>query len=126
MSQYVETPTKTFPANAAAAQYLRVTLNSSGKVAVAGIADYGIGTLERAAFDADEPVAVRLWSAAGTRKMIAAGALTAGDPVFTVAGGKVGDTAATAYRVGVALHDVAADGDIVEVLVCQQGAAVAP
>ena len=116
MSQYVDGNEKSFEADAAIEQYARVKLDADGKITTAGLADKEIGTAMREAFAAGDVIPVRLRSAAGTHKMIAADALTAGDPVFSQASGKVGDTEATAFLIGIALEDAAADGDILEVL----------
>lgn len=114
MSQYVETPCKGYKASAAIAQYLRVKL-SSGKVAAAGIAEDWIGTAEQDAFADGDLLSVRLRSAQGTQKMVAAGAVTAGARVYAAASGKIDDTVSTEL-VGIALEAAAADGDVIEVL----------
>jgi hypothetical protein len=113
MSQFVETPTKAFPAAAALGLYLRVTL-TSGQAALAGAGTAGIGTIDTPSFAAGEPCTVRLWSAQGTRKMVAAGAIASGAPVYAAAGGKVSSTGALC--VGRALEVAGADNDIIEVL----------
>lgn len=113
MSQYVETPTKTFVAGAAIAQHLRVKL-SSGKLAAAGASDVSLGTMEYASFADLDDVAVRLRTAQGTRKMVALDAITAGNPCYAAAGGKVA-AAGTVFE-GTALEASAADGDVIEVL----------
>ncbi|MFQ5505313.1 MAG: capsid cement protein [Planctomycetota bacterium] len=115
MSQYVETPTRTFTAGAAIAAGLRVKL-TAGKLAVAGVADKEIGTLEAASFADGDARAVRLRNAQGTRKMVANGAISQGAAVFTAAGGKVGPSIATAFLIGTALEAASADGDVIEVL----------
>lgn len=116
MSQYVETGTKAFTAGAAIAANLRVKL-SSGKLAAAGLADKEIGTIVDASFADLDIRNVRLRTAQGTVKMVAAGAIAAGDPVYTAASGKCNDTAAsTAYLIGTALEAAGADGDTIEIL----------
>jgi hypothetical protein len=115
MSQYTEASVEHFTANAALGQFLRVYLGSNGKVALAGINDFGIGTVENAATAADEKIGVRLNSAVGTRKVVASGAITVGDPVFCGAAGKVSSSGATRY--GIALEAATTDGDVIEVLV---------
>lgn len=115
MSQYVEACTKTFIAGGALPLHARVKL-TAGKLALAGLADKEIGTTERQAFADGDAIPVRLRTAYGTSKMIAAEALPVG-PVRTAANGKVADTAAVgSFLVGDALEPAAADGDIVEVL----------
>lgn len=116
MSQFVETCCKTFTTAAAIDQHLRVKLDSTGKVSLAGIADKDIGTLEQESFADGDVRAVRLSSAVGTRKCVAAAAITRGARVFTAAAGKVSNTAATAFQYGTALEAAAADLDVIEVL----------
>ena len=117
MSQYVDGQTKTFEADEAIAENLRVKLDSDGKVTVAGLADKEIGTAVTPAFAAGDNVTVRLRTAAGTHKMIAIEALAVGATVYTEANGKIQDTAAsTSFQVGIALEAAAADGDVIEVL----------
>lgn len=116
MSQYVNTPTKTFVAGGAIAQYLRVYI-SSLKLAVAGIGDKGIGTIEEAAFADGDLRAVRLTSAQGTFKGVMATDVTAGAAVYTAASGKFSKTKGTgAFAAGIALETGTADGDVIEIL----------
>ncbi len=114
MSQpsYVEGPTRTFTADGAIAQNLRVKL-SSGQASLAGDED-DIGVLENESYAASDEVAVRLNNAPGTRIMVAAGAIAVGAEVFAAAGGKVDDTG-TRSR-GTALTATSADGEELEVL----------
>lgn len=116
-SSYVETATRTFPldGSTAIAKHLRVTL-SSGNLALAGIADKELGTMEYEVFSGNEEGTVRLRNSPGTKLMVASAAITAGAAVFTAASGKVGNSAATAFLIGTALTAAAADGDIIEVL----------
>lgn len=114
MSQFVETPTKTFTAGAAIAKYLRVKL-SSGKLAASGATDDDLGQIEDASFADLDVRSVRLRTAPGTCKMVAAGAITAGARVYQAASGKIDDTV-TGKLVGTALEAATADGDVIEVL----------
>ena len=124
MAQFVDTNTKTFVAGGALDQHLRVKL-SSGKLAAAGIADDWIGTTLNEAFADGDAVAVRLRSAQGTSKYIAAGAITTGARVYAAASGKVDDAISTEL-IGIALPlnsessttAAGANNDIVEVLHC--------
>lgn len=115
MSQYVETPCRTFQAGAAIAQFLRVKITSS-KLAVAGVGDDDMGTIERASFADLDYVPVRLMNAQGTRKMVAGAAVTAFTKVYQAASGKI-DDAAAGKLIGTALEAATADGDIIEVAV---------
>jgi len=117
MAEYVNGPTKSFEADGAIALHARVSFDADGKVTAAGLTTKEIGTAETEAFAAGDIITVRLTSAPGTCKMIAAEALSVGDAVHTAASGKVGDTAtATGYLVGRSLTISGADGDIIEVL----------
>lgn len=115
MSQYVESAVRGFAAGAAIGQFLRVYLTASNTLALAGANDYGIGTMEDPSTAANEQVGVRLNSAQGSRKCVANGAITVGDPVYLAASGKVG--AIGSVRYGTALEAATADNDIIEVLV---------
>lgn len=105
-------------AGAAIAANLRVKL-SSGKLAVAVLADgpgTELGTLEQQVFADGDEATVRLRNVPGTRTMVAAKSFSAGAKVYTAAGGKISDTAATgSFLVGIALTASGADGDFVEV-----------
>lgn len=126
MSQFVETNTKSFRAGGAIGQYLRVKL-TAGLLALAGIADREIGTMESSSFASGEPKAVRLRTACGTIKMVANGAITQGANVFTAASGKISATAgSTSYLIGQALEAAGADGDVIEVLRNSHGDTATP
>jgi hypothetical protein len=119
MSQYVESACKSFTAGGALGKCLRVIL-STGKLALAGITNREIGTMEKATFADLDEATVRLRSAQGTFKAVAAKAFAAGADIYTAANGKVSDTAAaTSFYLGTALEAATADGDIVE---CLRGA----
>lgn len=113
MSQYVETPCRSFTAGAALSLHRRVVL-SAGKLAYAGASDVAIGTLEKPSFADGDEVAVRLRNAPGTRKMVAAAAIAAGAYVYGAASGKVDDTGEVLE--GIALEAAGADGDVIEVM----------
>lgn len=112
MSQFVQAPTKTFPIGGALGQFLRVKTPTA--LALAGASDVSIGTMELPAFSGDEYGTVRLVSAQGTCKMVASEAITAGNPVYAAASGKVAATGTVIE--GLALEAAGADGDIIEVL----------
>jgi hypothetical protein len=124
MAQFVDSNTKTFIAGGALDQHLRVKL-SSGKLTAAGVADDWIGTTCQEAFADGDVVDVRLRSASGTSKYIAAGAITTGARVYAAASGKVDDAITTEF-IGIALPlnsetsttAAGANNDICEVLHC--------
>lgn len=117
MSQTIDGNTKTFLSSAAISRFARVKLGTDGRIATAGLADRDIGTAQNLAGAANVPVAVKLRTAAGTHKMIAAEPFAAGAQLYTEIDGKVQDTAeATAYQVCTALEAAAAANDVVEVL----------
>lgn len=120
MSQQVTAACKTFVAGGALGPYLRVKL-STGVLALAGGSDVELGTMEERALASGEAVPVRLRTAQGTRKMVSAGSITAGNPVYAAASGKV--DASGSIIVGTALEDAAA-GDIFEVLPIGQASAL--
>jgi hypothetical protein len=111
MSQFFASPTRPDTAAGAIAQHLRV--KTAGALVVAGAGDVDLGTMEVPATEAG-PASVRLRTAQGTAKMVAAGAISAGAPVYAAAGGEVSDTG-TVY-VGTAMEAATADGDVIEVL----------
>ena len=112
MSQYFEGAVRPDTASAAIASYLRV--KTPGAVAVAGALDQSFGTMDRDCLAAG-PCSVRLRTSQGSRKMVAATAITAGNIVYGAASGKV-SSVANANPSGVALEAAAADGDVIEVL----------
>lgn len=112
MSQYVETPTKTFRAGGALGQYLRVKTPTA--LALAGASDVSLGVTESPAFASGDLVAVRLANAQGTRKMVALDAITAGSVVYAAANGKVSATGSIIE--GRALEASTNDGDVIEVM----------
>jgi len=114
MAQHFETNCRPDIAAGALTQYVRV--KTPGALAVAGISDIDIGTVEQPAFAAGDVVPVRLRTAAGTCKMVAAAAITANAVVYTAASGKISSASTGAVAIGIALTAASADGDIVEVL----------
>jgi len=112
MSQFVEAPTRADTAAGAVAQFLRV--KTPGAIATAGALEQSIGTMDRTCVAAG-PCTIRLKSAEGTRKMVAAAAITAGAPVYGAAGGKISSVANPNIE-GYALEAAAANNDVIEVL----------
>lgn len=117
MSQFVDGNYKTFVADEAISEHLRVKLDSDGRVTVAGLADKDIGTAVTPAFAAGDSITVKLRTGSGTHKMVAIEAVAVGALLYTEANGKVQDTAAsTSFQIGHAMEAATADGDIIEVL----------
>jgi hypothetical protein len=118
MSQFDDSGFKTYVASEAIAKYARVTLASTGLIEDAGIAVKDIGTATEEAFAAGDRVTVKLRTAPGTHKMLAAAAVTLGATVFTAAAGKVSVSASTAFQIGnvVGIDGTVADGNVIEVL----------
>lgn len=117
MGQYVEGPKRAFQTGGAIAQWARVKL-VGGLLAACGAADgpgVELGVIETQAFAAGEYHAVRLVTAQGTCKMIAAGAITLGAEVYGDANGEVGTTNTNPLR-GTALCAASGAGSIIEVL----------
>eukprot|EP00913_Durusdinium_trenchii_P028456 g26684.t1 len=106
------------PANAALAPYLRVKL-SGGYLTAAGATDEDIGTLEQRLVlqnGVTETVAAIVpRNATGTRKMVAAGAITQYANVYGAASGKIDDVSNENF-IGIALDAASGDGSIIEVL----------
>lgn len=114
MSQFVESPVKTYTATSAIGQYLRAKL-SSGEAVLAGAGDRGIGVTEFATFNAGDPVAVRLPTAEGTQFFKSAGTIAVDAKVYAAAAGEVSATRGPVF-IGIA-QEAAVDGDVFEVLV---------
>lgn len=118
MSQHVDTNNKSFTAGAAIAEHLRVKL-SVGKLVAAGAADRSIGTMAAPSFADGDVVGVSLRNKVGTKKMVAAAAITSGAFVYSAASGKVSSSGI--FVEGQALEAAGADGDVIEVLPVEVG-----
>lgn len=118
MSQIVEVPCKTFTAGAALSKFSRVKL-SSGVLVAAGVGASDdlleIGVVEDATFASGDIVRVRLRSAQGTTKMIAAAAIGAGVAVYGAASGQI-STTASGGAIGISMEAATAANDVIEVL----------
>jgi len=112
--QRVDTGFRTFVASAAIAEFLRVKLNSSGQLAVAGANDLGIGFTEDEAFAALDQVGVCLHSKQGTSWGLASGSITVGARVYPAAAGKV-SASGSGMPIWIAGQTVG-DGEIVELI----------
>lgn len=122
MSQFDDSGVRTLEASAPIAKHARVALASDGTISTAGLTGKDIGTALNRAFAAGDRVAVKLTSAPGTHKVIAAGAVTRGARLYTAASGAVDDAAtATAFQWGTALEAATTAGDILEALVNAHG-----
>ncbi|MDO8675540.1 MAG: hypothetical protein Q7K71_05425 [Candidatus Omnitrophota bacterium] len=102
---------KSFVAGTDLEAYRRVKL-SSGNVVYADAGEEFIGVTARKALSG-EFVAINLRSASRTYKMVANGAITAGNTIYGALGGKV-SASASGVAQGVALEAATADGDIIE------------
>jgi hypothetical protein len=116
MSQFFEAPVRPDTAAGAVAQHLRV--KTPGAVALAGALEQSFGTMDTTCVAAG-PCSVRIKTAEGTRKMVAAAAISAGSTVYGAASGKVSSVANENIE-GVAMEAASADGDVIEVLTINQ------
>ena len=115
MSQMNDNGKQAYVAGEAITQYARVKINSSRQLLEADVDDKGIGTALTGGASGDS-VTVKLWSAPGTHKMIANGAFSLNDVLYTSDEGEVDDDPALGVAVGRALEAATAAGDIVEVM----------
>lgn len=98
----------------------RVQLSSGVLVAAAAPNGSAIGVAMQDGV-AGGSLTIKLNNASGTFDMIAAGAITAGNPVFPAAAGKVAaTTTASNAAIGIALEDTTADGQRIEVVIQPQ------
>ena len=105
---------RTFTAGEALNAFCRVKLSAAETVVYADAGDDYIGVTQDSVADEGQ-VLVRLKSMAGTMKVTAAGAFSAGDYLYGAADGEVDDVE-TGSAQFVALEAASADGDIVEAL----------
>jgi len=93
---------------------IRVKL-PAGVLELAGLDDLEIGTIDIpvAANQANSGVILR--NVSGSRHFVASGAISAGNPFYSAANGKVSGSQATgAYKIGIALTSASTDGDLFE------------
>lgn len=114
MASVIEGRRGSFTAGAAIAQHLRVYLTSE-KLAIAGLTQQDIGTINQESFADGDIRAVNLINAQGTTKMVAAAAIAVDAVVYSAAGGKI-DDAPAGLPIGVAREAAAADDDLLEVI----------
>ncbi len=124
MGQVETTGIRSFAASAALTPHLRVVYDATNGLAAAGPEDKELGVLRNrhivSGVGASEQAPVVLRIAAGTVKMVAAGALSAWDTVYGAEGGKVDDTP-NANPIGIACEAAGADGDYIEVIRVEGG-----
>lgn len=126
MSQFDDSGHKTFKAAGAISKGARVKISAAETVDNAGLAEKCIGTATNQAFAAGDRVTVKLRSANGTHKAIAAAAIAAGAEIFSAAAGKVSVSASTAFREGFAMEAAGANNDVIEVLFAGPGDTAVP
>lgn len=115
MSQFVETPTKTFTAGEALASN-RFVKHASGAVVYADATDKPIGITENDCASGD-PIAVRLLSAQGTVKVQTSAAVATEVNVYGTNDGKIDDAdPGSGVVVGRSL-EAAASGAMCEILI---------
>ena len=102
---------KSFVAGEDLEAYRRVKF-SSGNVVYADAGEEFIGVTSHKALNTEQ-VTVNLRSASRTYKMVASGAITAGNTIYGAIDGKV-STSASGVAQGVALEAATADGDVIE------------
>lgn len=108
---------RTFTAGEALEAYRRVKLDSNQAVVYADADDIGIGTTEASAANAAS-VAVKLWSAPGTRKFTCSAAVDIGDTLYGADDGKVNDVhTSDGPALGIALQAGSANLAIIEAIV---------
>ncbi len=114
MTKFINGNVGSFEAGEDVVAFRRVRY-SSGTVIYSDAGEAWIGITEQAK-DSGEQVSVRLRTAAGTLKIMAAGAFSAGAQLYGAADGKVDDVA-TGQIFGMALGAATADGDIIEAII---------
>lgn len=91
MANQTDSGKKCFVAAEAIGQNIRVKLNSSEQIAIAGAGEAGIGTMEDSVASGDVGT-VRLWSHPGTRTVVAAASVAINTEVYFAAAGKFSGT----------------------------------
>lgn len=116
MSQFVETATRTFTTSGVVGgKFLRCKQDSAGKVLLAGAGEASLGTSEIPAFTSGDQVTLRLWSAPGTRKVVAAGVIAINAAVYGAANGQVSATVSGSILGYVVDRAAAVAGDVIEI-----------
>jgi len=109
----------TFQASAAMGPYLRVKLDGSNELTLAGATDNELGTLNDRVLTADDQASICPTQPGIVVLMIAAGTFSQYASVYGAASGQIDDVANENY-LGVALEAATAAGDIVRVLRLQE------
>lgn len=117
MAQYTESGYMTRACAAALPQWTRVILNTSNQFAAATASQVGIGVATRETFAAGEQVAVRLFNAGGTFKMICSEDMTMGEVAYCAADGEIQDSGSGTVIIGLMVDTGSADQAIAEVYV---------
>lgn len=111
MSQFVDVGYKGIALTETVGQFLRTDATGT----LCGIAERGIGVTQVDGVSGDV-VSVALWSKAGTMKVVASAAISKDAIIYSAASGKVGASASTSYKLGIALEAAASNNDIIEML----------
>lgn len=116
MAEINETGMKAFAAGEVLAAFRRVKLNSSQQVVYAGADDVGIGIADDAALAIGDSVTVRLHNVPGTRKLVCAAAVDAGDILYGAADGKVDDVTSKGQGRWIALEAGSGDLSVIQAI----------
>ncbi|HRI52468.1 MAG TPA: DUF2190 family protein [Pseudomonadota bacterium] len=112
-------PCISFVAAADTALGLRVTINSSGQAAIAGIAARGIGHAD-SGIDSGVSGPIRLTNTGGELVGIASEAIAVGDTVLTAASGKCSKTTGGgALEIGICTFAAGTNGDQFKYIPCR-------
>ena len=114
-TQYFEGRSRSGVAASALACYRRVTVDTSGYYALAGVADSAAGFTTRDVFAAGDSIAPSLANLEGTIEVEASGAIALGGLCYAAASGKVASTGSVVEGICVGGAS-SADGDIIEML----------
>ena len=117
--EQTKTITKKAAGDLSTKQYLFMKVSAAQTVdTCAGITDKAIGVLQDKPAAAGRNASVAV---AGTTKVVAGAAITAGTYVAPMASGKAQTAASTQFPRGMALETAVADGDIIEILLLAGG-----
>lgn len=110
---------KTFTAGGTITKFALVKLSAANTVIVTtgvGDADGAVIGVAQNAASTGGAVNVRLLHCAGSLKIVAAKAITAGSRVYTAASGKGTDATTSNTSIGLANSAAGADGDVIEII----------